>query len=128
MLGLHVDPIVRWAGPEGPQGRGRCSGKEAPRAADATSVNSLTTSRLNNRSVYMLRPRNFRTSAISRAPRLPLAVQPRYDAREREPVPPLKAPLACAVVRARRLRVAVGAQGNYGVVGCIMAHPAFRKS
>src|ERR1035441_4464804 len=84
MLGRRVDPIVRWAAPEGPQGRGRCSGKEAPRAADATSVNSLTTSRLNNRSVFQAgeRPRNLQTSAKSRAPRLPLAVQPRHDRSE----------------------------------------------
>src|ERR1039458_7762284 len=62
----------------------------------------------------------------SRAPRLPLSVQPRYDAREREPVPPLKGPLACAVVCARRLRVAVRTERHAGVVGRLLAHASVR--
>ena len=53
----------------------------------------------------------------------PLRVQPRHDALEREPAPFLKSPFAYAVVCTRRLRVAVGTQANYGVVGCIMLIP-----
>jgi hypothetical protein len=61
-------------------------------------------------------------SVPSRATFPPLRVQPRHDALEREPVPFLKSPFAYAVVCAR-LRVAVGTQANYGVVGCIMLIP-----
>src|ERR1019366_7787073 len=62
-------------------------------------------------------------SVASRATPPPLRVQPRDDALEREPAPFLKSPFAYAVVCTRRLRVAVGTQANYGVVGCIMLIP-----
>ena len=62
----------------------------------------------------------------SRAPRLPLPVQPRHGAREREPVPPLKGPPACAVVRARRLRVAVCTERHAGIVRGLLAHASVR--
>jgi len=41
-------------------------------------------------------------------------------------VSPLKHPLACAVVRAWRLRVAVRTERHAGVVGCLLAHAAIR--
>jgi hypothetical protein len=41
-------------------------------------------------------------------------------------VPPLKVPLACPVVRARRLCVAVRTERHAGIVGCLLAHAAVR--
>ena len=59
---------------------------------------------------------------------VPLAVQPRHDVGEREPVPPLKGRFACAMVCARRLRVAVRTERHAGVVGRLLAHAAVRPS
>src|ERR1035438_2308191 len=43
---------------------------------------------------------------------------------ERNPLPLFEGALAHAVVRARRLRVAGGTQGDARVVGCLHAHPS----